>query len=627
MKIFRIIAVLLLLLGSLSVAVAEDIKKFKYGKVTEEELRMTTYDKDTSAVAVVLQQYAEFIPQQFNFLQQYRIKVLKKDGTGKASMVFDGKIKQYIKGCTYNLENGEVVKSKLERESIFEERVVGHIYRTRIAMPNVKVGSVFEVQILREGIPNAYEIQWDIPVIYGAIYFPKNPNVDIRIKEIGYLGYTFKGDDKWIVKDLPSFKYEPYITSDNDYRLRMEFEVLSLNFSGVNYSVMGFFASSWGAVSKNFRESEYFGKRLSEMALFLNDLDDSIKNATSNVEEQAQMAYDKIKQIKWNGQEACFTSQELKKTFQLKQGNSADINFNLIHLFKKFGLKSYPVLFSTRGNGRISKYSPTLNKFNYVIAAVELPSGTKFVDATDEFTPFGMPTERILGCLGHPVEEGKPECSVLIEPQRKHKRTTFSQFKVDSTGSANGTVSIRRSDYNAVDFKNYLKGKPDHETYIQELEAENSGWYINDFKFNNLNNPYKEFAEEYQVSYSNSIGATDLILFNPFAFTKTNQNPFQKDKRYLPISFPQQTEYTSVVSVTVPANYQIAELPKNVDIANTDKTMRFTYQVQTVGNTITISTKFTINKLQYETIEYPSIRGVYEMMLQKQNEAIVLKKI
>jgi hypothetical protein len=135
MKIFRIIAVLLLLLGSLSVAVAEDIKKFKYGKVTEEELRMTTYDKDTSAVAVVLQQYAEFIPQQFNFLQQYRIKVLKKDGTGKASMVFDGKIKQYIKGCTYNLENGEVVKSKLERESIFEERVVGHIYRTRIAMP------------------------------------------------------------------------------------------------------------------------------------------------------------------------------------------------------------------------------------------------------------------------------------------------------------------------------------------------------------------------------------------------------------------------------------------------------------------------------------------------------------
>ena len=55
--------------------------------------------------------------------------------------------------------------------------------------------------------------------------------------------------------------------------------------------------------------------------------------------------------------------------------------------------------------------------------------------------------------------------------------------------------------------------------------------------------------------------------------------------------------------------------------------MRFSYLIQKNGNQITISSKFLINKLQYETFEYQSLRAVYEMMLKKQSESIVLKKV
>lgn len=626
-NIYRLSFAFILVVISSSVLMAQEIKKFKYGKVDIEELKMTSYEKDTSANAVVLQQYAEFNPSEFTFLNQFRIKILKQNGTSQASIVLNGKIKQFIKGCTYNLENGQIVKSKLENESIFEEKVVGQIYRTRIAMPNVKVGSVFELQIFMNGLPNAYEIQRNIPVIYGAIYFPRSANVNIRITEIGNNIYSFRGDDKWVVKDLPAFEFEPYITSDKDYRLRLEFEVLSYSFTNSRYLNAGFLASSWADVTKNFSENVDFVFRLSELTFHLNSLADSLKKQTSDQEELAKLAFENIKRIKWNGQEACFASHELRETYKLKQGNSADINFNLINLLKKLGLKSYPVLFSTRDNGKISNYSPTLNKFNYVIAAVDLPSGTKYLDASDEFTPYGLPTERIIQCLGHPLEKGKIDCSVIIDPLKKRKNITYSQLKIDSTGKVDGNVNIKRYDYDAIDFKNYLKSKPDHETFIRELESENSGWYINDYKFNNLNNPYMDFSEEFQVGYSNSLNANSVLFVNPFAFIKTQNNPFQKEKRYNPVSFPQQTEYSSIINISIPKNYQVSELPKSVSISNNDKTMQYVYKIQYSGNTISISTKFIINKFQYETVEYPSLRGVFEMMIQKQNESIVLKRI
>lgn len=624
---FKTFFAFILLLAISTYTKGEEVKKLKYGKVTKEELMMKTYDQDTSAEAVVLYEYAEFIPDRFMFVQHIRIKVLKKNATDKGSMIFGGQLKSFIKGCTYNLENGEIVKTKLKSESIFEERVVANIFRTRIAMPNVKEGSVFEIEILQDGIPNSFEIQRDIPVMYGAIIFPSNPNFNIRLKEIGYLGYAFKGDDTWIIKDMPAFKDEPYILSENDHRVRMEFELVSYSFTANNNLYTDSFATSWDAVITKFGDNDFFGKPLKEISLFLNATVDSIKSKSKTDEELAKNAFETIKKIHWNGQENCYISQELKKTFQQKEGNSADININLLVLLRKLDLKCYPVLFSSRSNGRISKFSPTLEKFNYVIAAVELQSGTKYLDATDEFLPFGMLPDRLTGCAGLPVNKNKADLSVAIEPTQKDKKVTYSSFTVDSTGSVSGKINIKRAEYNAIDFKSYLKGKADHDTYIQELEANNSGWLVNNYVFNNLNDPYQDFTSEYDVSLSSSLGISDVFVFNPLAFVKMNSNPFQKEKRYLPISFPELIDYSTTVSITIPKNYTISELPKSIDITNTDKSAHFTYTIRNSENGIMIKTKFNINKYKYEAIEYNSIRLLYETMLQKLNESIILKKV
>jgi len=608
---------------------AEEVKRLKYGDVTMEELQMTRYDQDTSAEAVVLYEYAEFLPKMFMFVEHYRFKVLKKSGTNFASMVFNDQIKSFIKGCTYNLENGKIVKTKLKSESVFEERVVANIFRTRIAMPNVKVGSVFEIEIVHESsVPYSIELQWRIPVVYGAFIFPNHKNLNFRVDEMGYLGYAYKGENVWIVRDLPAFKNEPYITSDRDYRVRMEIELVNYLFTGTefNWIASGYFASSWEAVAKQYRESEYLGYKVNELSLHLNGIADSIRSKSKNEEELAKNAFEEIKKIHWNNFEYCFVSQDLKKTFKQKEGNVADININLINLLKKLGLKSYPVLLSSRDNGKISRYLPSLHKFNYLIAAVVLPSGVKYLDATDEYLPFGLLPDRISCCLGLPLNDNPGECSVFIEPVAKDKKVSYTNLIVDTLGNIHGSLSIRRLEYNAVDFKNYLKSQPDHDSYILDLETNNSGWTIDGYKFNNLNDPYKDFSSEYEVSHTTSIGGNDILVFNPLAFVKMENNPFQKDKRYLPISFSKPIEYTSTVTISLPKNYVVSEIPKSIEVNTPDKTAGFSFIAKNMGNSIVIKTKFNVSKLNYATVEYFALRGLYESMLQKLNESIILKK-
>jgi len=604
----------------------EDIKKLKYGKVSIEELNMTKYEKDTSADAVVLFSYGEFDSNNFKFSQHIRIKILKQSGSSQADMAFEGKLKGAIKGCTYNIENGEIIKSQLKKESIFEERVYGEQYVTRLALPNVRVGSVFEVVCTQDGIPNSFDFQKKIPVIYAALSFPQNAYVDIKIQEMGLLGFTFKDESTWIVKDLPAFKREPFMRSINDYNVRMEFELASIKTP--NYFKV--YCDSWSAVTSWFLKNSNFGGYLEDLNFCLGEFVDSTKANAKTDQEKLLYAYELVKRnVKWNKNETCFGSQPFEKTLKLKSGNSADINLILIAVLRKAGLTCDPILFSTRENGKISKYFPTINKFNYVIAGVNLDGKTYYLDASQEYLPFNVIPDKLLDCQGYIINKAMPtgSCSVRLDPMQKEKRTSINSLKMDSTGVVSGKVIINREDYNAIDSKEELKGYTDLDAYIEKLESENTGIRINSYNFSEVNSLSKPFKQELDITIGSTNSNNDVIVINPLIFPEIKSNPFTQEKRVTPISFPETVDYTTVVSISLPKNYRIAEAPKSTVIMNQDKTLKFSYKIDYNDTQVSVRMKFNVDKLQFSLSEYGILRQVFEMMVQKQSESIILKKI
>jgi hypothetical protein len=166
---------ILLLLFFVATQVFGQKAPIKFGKVELSELEMTVYPNDTSAPAVILCDYGFFDAERFNFTQITRIKILKKEGSHFANRMYNTESKAFVRGATYNLVNGEIIKTKLENSGIFVERETYNDNRIRVTMPDVKVGSVLEIEASFHGFPFKWHFQDRIPVMWSELVLENSP--------------------------------------------------------------------------------------------------------------------------------------------------------------------------------------------------------------------------------------------------------------------------------------------------------------------------------------------------------------------------------------------------------------------------------------------------------------------
>jgi hypothetical protein len=159
---------------------------FKYGKITNDELNMSVYDKDTTASAVVIYDmgntYYSVSNDRFQVCTDYKkkIKILKTTGLDEANVNIpfyykSSSSREMITGLeafSYNVENGKTVKTKLEKNYIFNEVINDKYQRIKFSVPNVKVGSVIEIKFSKTSdlVYNLdpWGIQGDIPVVFSS---------------------------------------------------------------------------------------------------------------------------------------------------------------------------------------------------------------------------------------------------------------------------------------------------------------------------------------------------------------------------------------------------------------------------------------------------------------------------
>ncbi len=245
----------------------------KFGDVSLDELKMVRYEKDTTAPAVVLVDYGESIidyNQEKGFVIKFervrRVKILTKDGYDWGNLTIqlyrDGSTEEdltSVKAITYNLEKGKIVETKLKNDAIIREETDKNLRNVKIALPNVKEGSVIEVSY-KVTSPFLFNFQdWDfqstIPIVWGEYraripeyfeykklmqgYLALSINETSEVKRSFELVYRekigggntstrFGGSSsstererveytekyfRWALKDAPAFREEPFLTT------------------------------------------------------------------------------------------------------------------------------------------------------------------------------------------------------------------------------------------------------------------------------------------------------------------------------------------------------------------------------------------------------------------------------
>jgi hypothetical protein len=140
----------------LSVNLKAQIKSITFGDIPLEDVEMTSYAPDLGADAVYLENFGRvhltFSAEggiQTVFECHSRIKILNNDGFKyadfKKTFYNSGKIER-IQAATYNLENGMIVASKLDKKNIYYGKASNQRRSISFTFPNVRAGSVLELK-------------------------------------------------------------------------------------------------------------------------------------------------------------------------------------------------------------------------------------------------------------------------------------------------------------------------------------------------------------------------------------------------------------------------------------------------------------------------------------------------
>jgi hypothetical protein len=626
-----------------------------FGPVTIKDILFKRYDRDTTANALILNEFGDayFESGGFqNLVVQYhvRMRVMSKEGLDRATFTIplrenakDSEKMRAVKAASYNLEQSVIVKKEVDASQVYTEDAGPGYKLKKFAMPNVHVGTVIDVmyEIETPFIFNLWPwaFQSDIPKLkseYHALIpgnyiynitlrgpYPLSKNESSIVKDCFQPGAR-KADCVafvYAMEDIPAFKDEEHMTAKSNFLSAINFELSEIRYfdgrivkytnewKDVNQELLG--SPDFGLQVK--RNKDLYEKEMLAMTTGMNPL------------EKAKAVYRHIADgYDWNGHYGKYCEQGVKRTYESKKGNVADINLSLVAALQGAGLRADPVILSTRANGLPIEVHPVISDFNYVIAQVRVDEKSYLLDATQNSHPFGVIPERCLNGKGRRI--GKDSDWVDLTPVDKKKWTIALELSLNDEGQFAGKASWSHYGYDGAE-KRVQFSSMDREKYIQNIAGRWKLAGLEKYEQANLGNVDKPFIENMEVLWDGSGGGgADRIYFNPFLVDRWKDNPFKSPERNFPVDFGAPLDQTIVLNLKYPANYEIVEMPKNVAFALPANGGRYLFSISQLQNTVIVSSKLTLNKNVYSSNEYYSLRELFTQILNMQESMIVFVK-
>lgn len=661
---------------------AQEAPKVKFGKVSDEELRMTVYQPDTAAAAVILfddgQSAVRYDVGKKRFILTFerflRVKVLKQSGTEWGNFIIplysSGQSREdlgAVDGVTFNLEGEKIQKTDLKKESIFKERENKYWEVARLSLPSVKVGSVIDLKysVSSPLLWNlrTWKFQYNIPVKWSQydVVYPEyfkynhsslgyhtlnsqdhttqNENINYTAtyqtagsvlagggqrekvnQTITYQAHKYH----YTAKEVPAMKVEPYLTTLENYTTRMKFELASTDFSRIGGEYKNY-TNSWSIIGNDLLSDEDFGGQLRGGNFTEEDVKNLISGKSTPM-EKAVAVYSHIQSaVKWDNIKSYMPAKSLRKTYSDKSGNSADLNMLLAVMLHKAGIEADPVILSTRDHGLISPVHASLSDCNYLIVKAMIDNKPVLMDVTDPMLPAGQLPFRCLNGSGVLLKKDGPEDVAVTNPTSTLNTSVSLEMK---EGKLSGEIISRINGLNAYNFRQEVKKAGGPQAQFETVKNNSDGIEYSDYAYNYLDSLYFPVEKKYQVVLDGGTEDEASILYiNPIVSGKLQKNPFSSPSREYPVDFGVPFSETYRLNLTIPEGYQVEELPKGANIVLGQKDGKFTYAIGKMDNRIVVNMRFSIDKPMFLPAEYTNLKDFFDMVVAKESEQIVLKKI
>lgn len=629
--------------------------KIDFTRVGQSEFEYKFCPFDTVAEAVVFFDLGKshFVQSESGFdlvfERKTRIKVLKEAGRKYAEIEIplyrQGDIyeKVYdIEAFTCNFENGVLNKTELDTKNCHDEKVNESWIIKKIVLPDVRVGSIIEYKykLSSESLFNLrdWNFQWEIPVIYSEYEVKMIPfyqytyllqgvaKFDVQTSKLEdgfentFAGVKYKNlVHTYGMKNLPGFKEEEFISSKDDYIIKLDFQLSRvIQPDGVAKDII----STWPLLIKELLEHENFGAYVKKSKNNANKIinTDSLSTKSSLAKFDSIVNYVK-NNFHWNNKVSKYASKPLKDLLKDKFGNSADLNLLTIGMLNYVGINAYPLIISTRDNGKIKYDYPFLSFFNNVIIYADVDGKRILSDATEPLLSNDKIPSNCINDNGLIIQKDKLEWVSLQSNVPSKIRNTFNITLTESSLEAN--VTTYASEYNGL---SYRKRFGDNKKNINNDLIEN-GYDIVDSTIvvKNSLDKNKPYVLNYTIK-EDIERINDKIYISPFFHEVIDDNPLKLKYRTYPIdmTYPKYNSFYS--EIKIPDGYKADFLPANARIKNDQFELDYLVSNNENNGLVTVSYNYYFKQSVYPGTEYLKLKFYFNEIVNKGVEKIVLSK-
>jgi len=628
-----LLVVLLLVLFTI-VPLSAQKSPLKFGKISSDEWDLQEVPYDQEAAAVVLYHYAtaKFTGNNLSVTFHKRIKVLKP----KAIDLADVEIPFYSKDGIQKVvslkaqsHNSDGENQSLSNKDFYTSQHSEEWSRVSFSFPNVAVGTILEYSytLISENFVflRTWDFQDDYPTLHSefraAIPEALNYKVIFQGKRL-LQKYGSRPESQWVLNNLDALKPEPFMTTINDFRERIRFQLTGYYTSddsgtgGIEFKSL---MTSWKSVGQELWTNQYFGDQINKKGI-AKSITENALSLSGDQKSKLQAIYAYVSQnYRWDGDYSTFAS-PLKDVVEKREGDSGDINLLLCMLLNYHEIDAQPVLISTRGHGMVAKDIALLSQFNHVVVRVKIGEEYFLMNATDPLRPYNLLAEEDLNKFGLVVPPKQEPHWIDLQPAKNNVKNFM--ISMDLTDLSNPEVSVQGS-YNGLYATNIRRKIKSEKADLIPTKAPEMKLQIEAKNEDEILKPLILKSSNIDLEIMEN---GPYLYVEPMFLDFYPENPFKAEKRNFPIDFGSPFKESYSIKIIVPDGYIVEEVPEATSLKLPRNYGYFQYFTDVNPQEITLTARMGINKPTMGYGMYPSLQQFYDLMIEKLNAQVVLKK-
>jgi hypothetical protein len=662
--------------------------KTKFGKISDAEIAMKSYEPDPAAPGVVLFDKGAVSHRYIDhrgFMQEYkrhvRLKIFKKEAYDLANVIifyFKRQKISELKASCYNVENGKLVETELEKNNVFDESLTRTRLLRKFSIPAVREGSIIEYTytITDEfvvGLPDWTFQQEEIPTIWSEFEAEIPTFIEYNKIAQGWYPFTLAVDENvntsmsltitertggsiskssmgsvnieyqvkklhYIQENVPALKPESFVASTSDYLSCIYFDVHAVYDTDLIPS-----GTSYQMVNGSFRERNNTWEKLGEEMLE-DSYDDALKSSkyTADIAEQTVAGkttviekttalYEYVgKNFQVRHLPYPWMSQTFEKLNKDRNGSETDINLLFVNLLRKAKLNAWPVMISTRAHGRIHPIRIDPAEMDRVITAVELEDETLLlVDASAFPNPIGLLDNEDLNEDGLLIKAKGNVKWVPLQNKVPVKTIYLATLDLKPEGMLTGKVVCAQMGYDAVKSHVALSKDKDPMNFVRSTFKEwAADGTFSEIKIENgdaWQEPTVKTEFKMESSAFSSVSGTKIFV-SPSLGLGLHENPLKNPTRKFNVDLGTPHDENYNIIINIPPGYTVEEKPKGAKMAFGENALVFEYLVESTPDKIKVIIRNKYKKPYIGADLYPELREYFSTLVAKMEEQIVFTK-